>query len=90
MAGLDLEEGLIGETEKWLERAKAALECVSPSKESEEGERFYANISAYISDCRYFLEQGDFIRAFEAVIWAWAWIEIGLEVGILVREDDES
>jgi len=60
-----------------------------PSEEREDGVRFHANITAYISDCRYFLEQGDLIRAFEAVIWAWAWIEIGLDVGVLVRKEDD-
>jgi len=83
---LSLEMDLRGETEKWLRRAEAALENISPSKI--EGDRFCTNIAAYISDCRYFLDQGDLIRAFEAVIWAWAWIEIGLDEGILMREDE--
>jgi len=34
------------------------------------------NIDAYLSDSKYFLEKNDLIRAFEAVIWAWAWMEI--------------
>jgi len=29
------------------------------------------------------LEKDDLIRAFEAIIWAWAWMEIGLQKGIL-------
>ncbi|MGB3943369.1 MAG: DUF357 domain-containing protein, partial [Methanothrix sp.] len=41
-----------------------------------------------LSDSRHFSEKGDPIRAFEAVIWAWAWIEIGLEVGILAVVGD--
>ncbi len=45
--------------------------------------RFLDNIKAYISDSRYFMEKGDFVRAFECVIWAWAWLEIGLDVGKL-------
>jgi len=44
------------------------------------------NISAYIRDCQYFLEKDDPIRAFEAVIWAWAWMEIGLQKGILINK----
>ncbi|PKM91965.1 MAG: DUF357 domain-containing protein, partial [Euryarchaeota archaeon HGW-Euryarchaeota-1] len=34
----------------------------------------------------YFLEKGDFVRAFEAIIWAWAWIEIGEKEGFLEVE----
>jgi len=81
---LSLEEDLRAETEKWLRRAEEARERASPR--GEEGEGFSANIDAYLSDCRYFLDQGDLIRGFEAVIWAWAWIEIGERVGILVLE----
>jgi hypothetical protein len=44
---------------------------------------FLKNINAYIKDCKYFLGRGDLIRAFEAVIWAWAWLEIGKELKVL-------
>jgi len=81
---LSLEGDLRAETEKWLHKAEEAMETVSAR--GEEGGRFRANIEAYISDSRYFLENGDLIRAFEAVIWAWAWIEIGQDVKILIRE----
>lgn len=62
------------------------METVSPL--GDEGERFLSNIRAYLSDSCHFAEKGDLIRAFEAVVWAWAWIEIGLEVGILISEKD--
>jgi hypothetical protein len=81
---LGLEDDLRRETEKWLLRAEEAMETVSAR--GEEGERFSANIEAYISDSRHFLEKGDLIRAFEAVIWAWAWIEIGQDMAILIRK----
>ena len=64
---------LRAETEKWLER----LESIKIEGE----EWFVENIKAYISDARHFLDNGDLIRAFEAVIWAWAWYEIGKEIG---------
>jgi uncharacterized protein len=75
----DLAVDLQDETLKWLERARDLYaKC--------QGEEAYMeNISAYISDSRYFLEKGDFIRAFEAVIWAWAWMEIGLNKGFIYR-----
>ena len=79
---MGLEEDLRAETEKWLLRAEKAMETVST--QGVEGDRFSANIEAYISDSRYFLGKGDLIRAFEAVIWAWAWIEIGRDVEILI------
>jgi len=72
-----LEGDLLSETLKWQGRAEDLFSRVSGEAE------FLENISAYIADSRYFLEKNDLIRAFEAVIWAWAWMEIGLLKGIL-------
>lgn len=77
---MSLEENLEEETRKWLVKAEDMFAAVSGE------EHFLENISAYIRDSHYFLEKGDQIRAFEAVIWAWAWMEIGLERKILVQE----
>jgi len=73
----DLAEDLRAETLKWLDRAED-LFCRLAGDE-----RFLENISAYLSDSRHFLDKEDLIRAFEAVVWAWAWMEIGLEMGLL-------
>ncbi|MBO8180529.1 MAG: DUF357 domain-containing protein [Archaeoglobus sp.] len=72
-----MEEELREETLKWLRRIEERMSGIDGDKE------FMENIRAYISDSHYFLEKGDLIRAFECVIWAWAWLEIGLEVGKL-------
>jgi hypothetical protein len=34
------------------------------------------------------MDKGDLIRAFESVIWAWAWMEIGLNMKLLEMADD--
>jgi hypothetical protein len=79
---MSLEEELRGETLKWLERAGSLLSGISGDR------HFSENISAYLRDSEYFLENEDLVRAFEAVVWAWAWMEIGLELGILHKEAD--
>ena len=76
-----LEEDLRIETVKWQKKAEDLYEKVSGDGD------FRENVSAYIRDCQYFLEKGDLIRAFEAVIWAWAWMEIGLEKGLLQQSE---
>ena len=81
---MSLEESLEAETRKWLVKAEDLFAAVSGE------EHFLENISAYIRDSHYFLEKGDLIRAFEAVIWAWAWMEIGLERKILKNETLEK
>jgi hypothetical protein len=78
---LRIEDELRSETLKWLERIEERI------KKVEGNSRFLENIKAYVSDSRYFVEKGDLVRAFECVVWAWAWLEIGLEVGKLRDED---
>ncbi len=79
---MELRDELKEETEKWLDKIK---------KIKFEGEKdFVRNIKAYISDSEYFLEKGDLIRAFECVVWAWAWLEIGVMVGKVRRVPDEA
>jgi hypothetical protein len=78
----DIEPDLRNETVKWLQRAEQLF-----SKISNKDDRFGENIAAYISDSHHFLDNGDLIRAFEAVIWAWAWMEIGQEMGLLVKDE---
>lgn len=77
-----LEEKLRGETIKWLERIEIERKSLTVN---EGGEEFIRNIDAYIKDSKYFLDRSDLIRAFEAVIWAWAWLEIGLRLGIFSK-----
>ncbi len=77
----NLAEDLRAETLKWLDRATGLFRNLAGD------DRFLENISAYLSDSKYFLEMGDLIRAFEAVVWAWAWMEIGLEMGLLSEKN---
>lgn len=78
---MSTEEQLIFETGKWLARAEAEFKKVEPC--GKKGGEFARNISAYLKDTRHFEAKKDFVRAFEAVVWAWAWIEIGKDVGVL-------
>ena len=81
----NIEEDLRNETTKWLERAEQLICEIAIIEINSGHEYFMRNISAYVSDSKYFLKEGDLIRAFESVVWAWAWIEIGFETEILIR-----
>ena len=74
------EEQLKAETEKWLARIEKELTKV---KETERNKEYLRNIKAYISDCKHFEKQGKHILAFEAVVWAWAWLSILRELKII-------
>ncbi len=78
---MGLESELREEIEKWAGRIEREIEKV---KIKDEGKKhFLSNINAYVKDSKYFLEKGDLVRSFEAVIWAWSWIEILKELEVL-------
>ncbi len=76
---MDTEKKLTQETEKWQKK----LSALTITPKSEKGNQYLTNINAYISDSDHFQSKNDPIRAFEAIIWAWAWAEIGKDIGIL-------
>ena len=75
--GMTLEETLREETEKWLARLEKAYAAFTPTGRLPEKDirPVRQNIEAYIRDSRYFLDKGDLVRAFEAVVYAWGLLE---------------
>ncbi len=70
---------LLEETHTWRDRLEGAL--TEASAETGRGQRYLENIEAYVADCQHFEDDGDLVRAFEAIVWAWAWLEIGADTG---------
>ena len=68
------------EVERWLEK----VELIAPKidVDSNEGESMLTNMKAYIADSRYFMENGDLVRGFEAIVWSWAIFEICRDLGV--------
>lgn len=78
---MGIEADLRMEIEKWAKRIEEEIENV---KLKDEGRKdLLANVNAYVKDSGYFLRKGDLIRSFEAIIWAWSWIDILKELGML-------
>ncbi|MBN2095162.1 MAG: DUF357 domain-containing protein [Candidatus Aenigmarchaeota archaeon] len=73
------EEELVGETKRWLSKIKALK--ITPK--SDKGREHKGNIEAYISDSLHFFDKGDYVRSFEAVVWAWAFLEISKDLGLI-------
>lgn len=63
------QEKLKQETEKWLEKLEKRLEDRDEDVEQME------NVLAYKDDTYHFLDEEDFIRAWESVIYAWGILE---------------
>lgn len=63
------QEKLEQETGKWLKKLDERLEGKDESVEQME------NVLAYRDDTEHFLEEDDYIRAWESVIYAWGILE---------------
>ncbi|MCJ7816781.1 MAG: DUF357 domain-containing protein [Candidatus Aenigmarchaeota archaeon] len=79
-------ETLKKETEKWLSKLEKERSCLKIISQDRKILGVLKNLDAYISDTRHFLEKGDFIRAFEAIIYAWGILETCEHLGIVERK----
>jgi hypothetical protein len=69
------QEKLEEETKKWLKKLDEKIgEKRTENKKLEEVEQM-ENVLAYRDDTKHFLEEEDYIRAWEAVIYAWGILE---------------
>lgn len=79
-----IEEKLKEEIKKWTKKLEQSLNNTKAM--SERGIEFLTNIKAYQSDSLHFYNKGDLIRTYEALIWAWAYLEIGRQIGVLSQK----
>ncbi|MFP4229582.1 MAG: DUF357 domain-containing protein [Candidatus Nanohaloarchaea archaeon] len=80
------QEKLKKETEKWLEKLEEKL---MEKKEVEDLDSVdeMENVEAYRSDTYHFLEEEDFIQAWESVIYAWGILETLERLGLFKEKD---
>ena len=69
---------------KWTEKIKPIVNKLKAK--DDKGQQMLTNLKAYISDSKHFMKQGDYVRSFEAIVWAWAIYEICEELDVLVKE----
>jgi len=81
------QEELKKETEKWLKRLEEATKNIKSTNKLDEKtlNDLLKNMKAYISDCYHFMKKNDWIRAFEAVIYAWGIYESCLHLKLIEK-----
>ncbi len=67
---------LKSETEKWLGKIEERTKDIKLI--DDKGMWAIENIKAYISDCKHFYKRSDFVRSFEAVVYAYGIYETAL------------
>ena len=81
-------QALKKETEKWLaklEKERALVNAAGGPLEKA-AKSALRNLDAYMKDTRHFLEKQDFVRAFEAVIYAYGILETCERLGLIKRD----
>ncbi|MBI4017752.1 MAG: DUF357 domain-containing protein [Candidatus Aenigmarchaeota archaeon] len=77
------EEILNAEIKKWAQRLDDAL--ARTHAKGQKGVEYLTNIKAYQSDSLHFLERKDPVRAFEALLWAWAYLQISKDLELVTE-----
>ncbi len=70
----------INDIEKWLVKLESVIHKVETF--DSKGEEMLANVKAYMSDSRYFLQQNNLVLSFEAMVHAFAVFETCKELGL--------
>ena len=81
--------------ERYFSLTAAAREKATPlhPPETPEGMRLATMMEmadSYSSDARWFVEQGDLVRAFGAINYAHAWIDCAVKIGLMDGHDDDD
>lgn len=80
--------------QRYLALTAAARQKATPIYTSgPEGERITIMMEmadSYTSDAKWFVEQGDFVRAFGAINYAHAWIDCAVKIGLMDGHGDDE
>ena len=63
---------------KWLNKLP---DVNSINAKSEKAKEWLVNMKAYISDSKHFMDKGDLVRSFEAMLWASLIYELMIDLG---------
>lgn len=84
------DEKLESETLKWLAKLEEKLKVSKLEPESPIEKKVLQNsmdnVNAYIKDCRHFLNQKDYVNAFEAIIYAWGILDTLERMNMIVKK----
>jgi hypothetical protein len=68
------------ETVKMIEKIEPLIDKIEVK--DKKGSEMLENMKAYISDSKHFLSKKNYLKAFEAIVWAFAILEICEELGV--------
>jgi hypothetical protein len=72
------------ETIKMIEKIRPLIDEIEVK--DKKGSEMLENMKAYVSDSKHFLNKKNYLKSFEAIVWAWAILEICEELGVFKIE----
>ncbi|MFH1474130.1 MAG: DUF357 domain-containing protein [Candidatus Aenigmatarchaeota archaeon] len=72
------------EIEKMTVKIEPLVEMIKVK--DDKGQEMLTNMKAYISDSKHFLKANNEVKSFEAIVWAWAILEICEELEVFKLE----
>ncbi len=79
--------------QKYISITSQARKKATPVKMDDENslrlESMMRMCDDYFSDAKYFMENGDMVRAFGAINYAHAWIDAAVRIGFMDGHDDD-
>jgi Uncharacterized protein conserved in archaea len=78
-----MDDDLKERTEREISMMEKVFRALSvKDDENKLSSEFFDMSSNYFNDSKFFMEKKDYIRAFEAVVISWAYIDAGIKVGL--------
>ena len=71
---------MLAEIEQMTEKIEPLVKRIKV--DDEKGQEMLTNMKAYIKDSKHFLEKGNLLKSYEAIVWAWAILEICEDLGV--------
>ena len=71
-------------------REKATPLCASDTDDGKRLAIMMEMADSYASDAKWFVEQGDLVRAFGAINYAHAWIDCAVKIGLMDGHGDDE
>ena len=75
------------ETERELKKLQKEVKTIriTGKLDKKQTEEVLENLRAYIQDCQHFAKNRDWVRAFEAIVYAWGIYETCLRIGLIKK-----
>lgn len=78
-----MDDDLKERTEREISMMEKVFRALSvKDDENKLSSEFFDMSSNYFNDSKFFMEKKDYIRAFEAIVISWAYIDAGIKIGL--------